>query len=361
MIFHCQRLDFTRDLYQKADIAQYKLKIQFMKVLSLFMLLVMSQFMWSQENIATQNDDLSHSIDVPVWYLKTQDKNVNLFVKEIGSGDTVIFVHGGFGAEHSYLLDALNGLENSFHFIYYDQRGSLRSPAADSLITLEQHIEDIELLRKELNIKRLNILGHSMGTLISSFYLEKYPDNVKSLTLLALAYPKTPSSEEEAQLFEDQKNESAAFVNRSAIQEELEEEGLNRDRTSFSNRDVSNDWRIRFAGVNIYHVERWRKVKGGMVFYNQKAGTAAGRSLPESWNHIETFKASGIPITVINGTHDFVDLGGKVYSQLLSDIDNVEYILLDKAGHNAWIDRPDVFKDIVKKGLLKHQSMANKL
>lgn len=315
----------------------------------------MSQCVWSQENLTAQNDVLNHSADVPVWYLKTQDKNVNLFVKEVGTGDTVVVVHGGFGAEHSYLLDALKGLKNKFHFVFYDQRGSLRSPAADTLISLEKHIEDIELLRKELKIDKINMLGHSMGTLISSFYLEKYPEHVKSLTLLALAYPKTAESEEEEKLFEEQKKKGGAFVNRAAVQDELEEEGLNRNRDSFSSRDISNDWRIRFAGVNIYHVDRWREVKGGMVFYSQKAGTASGRSLPQSWNHIKTFKESGIPITVINGTHDFVDIGGKVYTQLLAGIDNVEYILLEKAGHNAWIDRPDVFHDVVKKGLMKHK------
>ena len=332
-----------------------------MKNLILLIILMVNHFVWSQQNVTVQNEPLNHSIDMPVWYLQTQDKYVNLFVKEIGTGDTVIVVHGGFGAEHSYLLDALKGLKNKFHFVFYDQRGSLRSPAADTLISLNKHVEDLELLRKELKIDKINILGHSMGTLISSFYLEKYPQHVKSLSLLALAYPKTAETEAEEKLFEAQKKNGGEFVNRAAVQEELAQEGLNRDRNSFSSRDLTNDWRIRFAGVNIYNVDRWREVKGGMVFYSQKAGTASGKSLPQSWNHIKTFKASGIPITVINGTHDFIDIGGRAYAQLLANIDNVEYILLEKAGHNAWIDRPDVFNDMVTKGLTKHKFLAEKL
>ncbi len=42
------------------------------------------------------------------------------------------------------------GLTDKYHFIFYDQRGSLRSPVPDSLISYENHIEDLELLRKEL-------------------------------------------------------------------------------------------------------------------------------------------------------------------------------------------------------------------
>src|SRR5687768_9685396 len=80
----------------------------------------------------------------PEWYLPTGD-GCRLFVQEYGTGrDTVIVVHGGFGAEHSYLLDAFRGLEERFHFVFYDQRGSLRSPCPDSLISVAAHIRDVE-------------------------------------------------------------------------------------------------------------------------------------------------------------------------------------------------------------------------
>lgn len=57
------------------------------------------------------------------WYLKTKD-TISIFVKEIKSAskDTVIVVHGGFGANHDYMLDAIKGLESKFYFILYDQQ-----------------------------------------------------------------------------------------------------------------------------------------------------------------------------------------------------------------------------------------------
>lgn len=58
-----------------------------------------------------------------------------LFVQEYGTGpDTVVVLHGGWGAEHSYLLDAFSGVGNDRHLVFYDQRGSLRSPCPDSLV-----------------------------------------------------------------------------------------------------------------------------------------------------------------------------------------------------------------------------------
>lgn len=77
-----------------------------------------------------------HAQNGDEWYLYTPDK-FNLYMYEFGKGDTVIVLHGGFGAEYSYLLKALQPLENQFHFVLFDQRGSLRSPAPDSVLSFE--------------------------------------------------------------------------------------------------------------------------------------------------------------------------------------------------------------------------------
>lgn len=74
------------------------------------------------------------------WYLYTPDK-INLFIYEFGKGDTVVVLHGGFGAEHSYMIDALKPLRKKFHFVMFDQRGSLRSPASDSLLSFEKILQ----------------------------------------------------------------------------------------------------------------------------------------------------------------------------------------------------------------------------
>ena len=71
------------------------------------------------------------------WYLQRPD--VDIFVKEVGNGkDNVIVVHGGFGANHDYMLDAIKGLEDRFHFVLYDQRGSLLSPTGKENLTFRK-------------------------------------------------------------------------------------------------------------------------------------------------------------------------------------------------------------------------------
>lgn len=288
-----------------------------------------------------------------VWYLSTdkdKTKNVELFVKEIGVGDTIVVLHGGFGAEHSYLLDLFQGMENDFHFVYYDQRGSLRSPANDSLITAMSHIEDLEKLRQELKIEKLNLFGHSMGTWVASAYLNKYPNHVKQMTLLGLVWPKPNMTDEEIEISNKADNAFSEFVQRKEIQDIRKKEGF--DTIQGSSKIESYKWRIKFASGSIYDISKWRKMKGGWAFFNQKASTAAGSTMPEKYNWIDVYENNPqVPITVINGSHDLVDFGGALHKKWLEPLPNVSYYMVDKAGHNSWVDKPEKVRELLKVGL----------
>lgn len=297
------------------------------------------------------NSDVSYSTKTePVWYLKTEDDGVRLFVKEIGVGDTIVVVHGGFGAEHSYLIDAFESFFDQYHFVFYDQRGSLRSPAPGSLISIDKHISDIEELRQELNLKKLNLIGHSMGTFLCGYYASKYPENVNSMILLALVYPKTLETASDKKIYKQQQEEVGNFFERAEIDSVIAEEGL--DKKNLNDKEATNKWRIGFAATNIFHLKRWRQVKGGQVFYSQEAGNAAGKTLPgNGWDFTTIYKELKKPITVINGEYDFADIHGRLYKKWLKDIDNLSYHLVDSAGHNVWIDKPNEFYQLVKRAL----------
>jgi pimeloyl-ACP methyl ester carboxylesterase len=305
-----------------------------------------------QKNDKTTSKKIVANYD-DIWYLSTdtdKTKNVEIFVKEVGVGDTIVIVHGGFGAEHSYLLDLFDGLEDEFHFVYYDQRGSLRSPATDSLITAMAHVEDLEKLRQELNIKKLNIFGHSMGTWVASAYLNKYPNHVKQMTLLGLVWPKLDMTDEEIEISNNSDDAFSEFVQRKEIQDILKKEGF--DTIQGSSKVESYKWQIKFASGSIYDISKWRNMKGGWAFFNQKASTAAGSTMPENYNWIQAYKENPqIQITVINGSHDLVDFGGALHKKWLDPLPNVSYHLVDKAGHNSWIDQPIKINELLYKSL----------
>lgn len=115
----------------------------------------------------------------PEWYLSCD--GCRLFVQEYGKGtETVVALHGGWGAEHSYLLDAFQGVEEAYRLVFYDQRGSLRSPCPPEKISVEKHVEDLDRLRAELGLERITLVGHSMGTTLATMYLDRHPDRVST-------------------------------------------------------------------------------------------------------------------------------------------------------------------------------------
>jgi proline-specific peptidase len=286
------------------------------------------------------------------WYLGNND-GCRLYVTDFGTGETVVALHGGFGAEHSYLIPAFAGLADRYHFVLYDQRGSLRSPCPDSLISVERHIADLNRLRAELGLSRVTLVGHSMGTYLAMAYLQRHPQRVKGLVLIGAVRAKTPQNAQEDSLQQQQQMAGRAFVERPEIEAEIREQGLNREH--LSQREQTHKWRIRFAGANIVHVERWRQMRGGQVFYSSRAGSAASKTLPQTWNFLDDLRSHPYPITVVLGDHDYVDMGARRWRRWVSDISNVELVVIERAGHVVWLDQPAHFRRALERVLAQER------
>jgi proline-specific peptidase len=287
----------------------------------------------------------------PEWYLPTGD-GCRLFVQEFGHGkETVIVLHGGWGGEHSYLLDAFHGLEPHYHLVFYDQRGSLRSPCPAAQISVEKHVEDLERLRSTLGLDRINIVAHSMGTFLAMDYLQHYPARVKGMVLLGAPPPKTPRTDLERVLWKQQEEAGKLFTNRPEISAEQHKEGLDKDYSDLPPKQMTTKWHILFGGTNLYHVERWRLMKGGQVFYNGETGQAAAKTMPEQYDFTPVLAAHTCPVWFIMGDHDYVDMGAKILTMVRSTVPNMRITVLTNAGHAARIDAPHEFQTSLLKAL----------
>jgi proline iminopeptidase len=70
--------------------------------------------------------------------------------------------------------------------IYLDQRGAGRSERPwNDAYSLSLLVEDIEALRRRLGVDRLNLIGHSFGTIIAMEYGARYPKHVERMVLAA--------------------------------------------------------------------------------------------------------------------------------------------------------------------------------
>jgi len=291
------------------------------------------------------------------WYLRTEDKAAELYVREVGQGDPVIVLHGGWGAEHSYLLNAIKGLETQFRFIFYDQRGSLRSPCKLEFISQEKHVQDLETLRKELKLEKLTIVAHSMGTRLAMFYLQKYPDRVKTLVLVG-ALPAQSGSSLPASLQSAQKEANEAFrrfVERPEVKAAYKKAGY--DEENKSAKVMMELWRISFSAGNLYDLKRSKEVTANHRFWNEEAANATVKTVPRDNDFVSLLARHPYPVTVINGDHDLAEFGNWYYSskEFRDAAPNVEVVVLRNAGHIMWIDDPIGFRKALKKGLSKQR------
>ena len=117
--------------------------------------------------------------------LKVDDVHT-IYYEESGNpnGIPVVFLHGGPGGGTSPAGRRYFDPE-AYRIILLDQRGSGQStPRACLKDNDTWHIiEDIEKIRKELNIDKWLVFGGSWGTTLSLCYAIKHPERVLGLVL----------------------------------------------------------------------------------------------------------------------------------------------------------------------------------
>lgn len=118
-----------------------------------------------------------------------------IFYKSFGepTRGTVLCLHGGPGAAHDGGICMARLSEEGYRVVLYDQLGCGKSAAAadQSLYTVERYVEEVEEVRKGLNLGRIHLYGHSWGGMLNLAYAIKYGANLESL-LVSSGTPSTP-------------------------------------------------------------------------------------------------------------------------------------------------------------------------
>ena len=139
-------------------------------------------------DFSNRDDQLTGGIKmIPISTPKGEFK---VWTKKVGNNPDmkVLLLHGGPGGTHEVFLCSdgyfpAEGIE----YIYYDQLGSYYSdqPSDTSLWTLDRFVEEVEQVRKALNLDKNNfyLLGQSWGGILAMEYALKYQENLKGLII----------------------------------------------------------------------------------------------------------------------------------------------------------------------------------
>jgi len=110
----------------------------------------------------------------------------SLYYELVGNkdGKPAVFLHGGPGGGCLF-RDRSFFDPKKYHAILFDQRGAGRSTPIASLDknTTWDLVEDIERLRKHLNIEKWLVFGGSWGSALALAYAQTHPEHVTELVL----------------------------------------------------------------------------------------------------------------------------------------------------------------------------------
>ncbi|MHB9143038.1 MAG: alpha/beta fold hydrolase [Paludibacter sp.] len=285
--------------------------------------------------------DIFDQLQENVWYLPTSDASTLLYITSIGTGDTIVTLHGGPGNDFNYLVDALKENSENNTFILFDQRGSLLSPVADSLIanlTLDVIVEDLETLRKSLNQDKMLLFGHSFGSLVAMFYYMKYPEHVKGIILSATMPPYINDDKPFNEILKEIHKRCLDLRNRPEITTELVKADLMND-SILTPRQRSDKFKILgLASFNMINIANWKKFQGGRIYYNPLVDNAIGESIPNTYDIRPSLNKYSIPITIIQGEKDYIDPSAYYWTSIFFDYEFVKLIVVKNASHYIWLD-----------------------
>jgi proline iminopeptidase len=272
---------------------------------------------------------------------------VRLWVDVRGKGSTVIVIHGGPGMDHATLAADLVPLERAHRVVYYDQRGGGRStlPADSALLTIEDHVRDLEALRAHLGLRKVTLLAHSFGPAIAALYALQYPDRVERMIFLG---PIPPRRGEFPQQY------GATLRSRLTAEELARAEQL-----SFDSENVAavcrEYWSImtrprvaRSLPVSVVKSDLCAAPADALRYGMTRTNAATFESLGD-WNWSADLARVKVPVLIIHGEEDAIPMA--MVAEWATALPDARLLRLPETGHFPHAERPEVVFPAIEKFL----------
>ena len=110
--------------------------------------------------------------------------DVKLFYQDEGQGETLLFLHG-FACDHRMWQTQFDFFSQNYRVLVLDSRGHGKSEAPETGYSRDHRALDTRLLLDELKIDKVHLVGLSMGGSTAIGFAFKYPERLKSLSLIS--------------------------------------------------------------------------------------------------------------------------------------------------------------------------------
>ena len=306
-------------------------------------------------------------INNTVQYVLIRGENVN--------NPILLFLHGGPGASATAMLRKYNSdLEKYFTIVYWDQRNAGKSYKKNfpkEEIKVQKYIQDVDTLvsylKNRLNAKKIFLVGHSWGSRLGMYAIQKHPENFIAYVGIG---QELSSYEGELISYQYTLNKAKELNNVKAIKE-LEEIGEPQSgdytkmyKNGYQGFLKQKRWLIKLGGDSygkpIYFnwmLSIWlsREYSFFDLIKCIKSESFSAKNIihDQDYNNIDFFKhfpEVKIPVFFISGEYDYNipwPLVEKYCDRLKAPYK--EFIKFEKSGHNPVFEEPEKFnKEIIR-------------
>lgn len=279
---------------------------------------------------------------------------VLIYYKSFGKGDPLLIVHGGPGASHDYFLPHLIPLARTNRLVFIDERGSGRSEKLDDVkhYTVENMADDVEAVRQQLHLGKINLLGHSYGGVLAQAYAFKYQENLRHL-ILASTFHSTKALNAFFQTMKQRMPEEL----RNRI-DAMEKAGLYGQGRDFHKNRYTEEYMSAAWGEGYFPYLYRRKPDAN--FDPVGNGVMSWDLYREMWGSNGEFVVDGnlvsveyagrlpsikVPTLLTVGDHDETD--PSIVQSMHELIPGSKLVVIPDAGHMNFVDQPVLFRKAV--------------
>ena len=259
-------------------------------------------------------------------FIKTAT-NVKLYVKDYGSGDPVILIHGWPLSNEMWEYQIENLVSNNYRVIAYDRRGFGKSSQPWNGYDYDTLTDDLKAIIDQLELENITLVGFSMGGGEVVRYLSRYAGkNVSKIVLISSVTPFLAQSTENPEGRSEEKNEDTQHA-------------ISEDRLGFL-----EDFGKNFFGVNFITSVISTPL---LEYYRMLASFASPRATLEcaksfaSADFRQELSSINVPALIIHGNSDKIvpiEISSEKTAKLIT---NNKFIIYDGAPHGLFYTEKD--------------------
>ncbi len=251
--------------------------------------------------------------------------DIELYFEMQGQGEPLMLI-AGLGSDSQSWLPILPELARHFCVITPDNRGCGRTKPMNVKLCIKQIADDCKQLADHLGITSFNVLGHSMGGLISLDLAIRYPKAVDKLVLAGTA----------AKI--SKRNEFLLFNLAESLSSGIDMNIWFKNLFTwlFTDAFFENEQQVKEA---VLYALNYPFPQTATAFKNQV------EAIIDFDCSNKLIKISAYTI-IINGREDLL-FSPEFSQRSLNKILNTKFLTIDNAAHSIHMEQPKVFAEIV--------------